>query len=182
MTEEWKPVAGYEGLYEVSNLGRVKSLNYHHTGKEGLLKQNIEKTNPYPYAMVCLYKDGKCATPKVHKLVAMAFIPNPDNLPQVNHKDEDSLNNCVNNLEWCTAKYNANYGTRNKRMAKSLTNGKASKKIAQYASPGFPCELINVWPSLNEIKRQKGWSIGNICAAIKENKTAYGFLWGYFEE
>lgn len=115
--EYWRPVVGYDGLYMVSNLGRVKSLNYMHTGKEHLLRL---LKNGGGYLQVDLWNCGKMKRYSVHRLVAMAFIPNPDNLPQVNHKDEDKLNNCVDNLEWCDGKYNSNYGTRNERISKSF--------------------------------------------------------------
>ena len=121
MTEEiWKPVVGYEGLYEVSSYGRVKSLDryvkysdgriYLHKGK--VLSLAKDKNG---YFVVSLYFNGKHNTIKVHRLVAQAFIPNPDNLPEVNHLDEDKTNNRVENLEWCDHKYNMNYGTRNIR-------------------------------------------------------------------
>ena len=117
--EEWKPVVGYEGIYEVSNLGRVKSLNYRCTGKEGILSL-IPQGNGYN--QVILYKNGKRKPHLVHRLVAQAFIPNPLGLPDVNHKIDDyehRSDNRVENLEWCTAKYNSNYGTRNEKLSKS---------------------------------------------------------------
>lgn len=106
------------GLYQVSNLGRVKSLNYLGHGKEMLKKPSLPKKtvmHPSQYYQVGLYKQGKCKTHKVHRLVAEAFIPNPNNLPQVNHIDCNPFNNCANNLEWCTAKYNANHKRNNRK-------------------------------------------------------------------
>lgn len=111
--EEWRDIPGYEGIYQVSNLGRVRSLDrkvHHWKGGFSLIKGRIltpNKQNTKGYYRVKL--DNKYRA--VHRLVAMAFIPNPDNLPQVNHKDENKLNNNVNNLEWCDNKYNTNYGT-----------------------------------------------------------------------
>ena len=112
MIEEWRPVVGYEGLYEVSNTGRVRSLDRYvktcygsyrlHKGK--VLSPGIR---PDGYLVVSL----QYRMFRVHRLVAEAFLPNPDNLPQVNHKDEDKSNNRVDNLEWCDSKYNNNYGT-----------------------------------------------------------------------
>lgn len=110
MIEIWKDITGYEGLYQVSNLGRVKSTQYFHGTNERILKP-ISTHNGY--FRVHLRKDGKLKTFKIHRLVAEAFIPNPDNLPQINHKDEDKTNNRVDNLEWCSARYNCNYGGRN---------------------------------------------------------------------
>lgn len=180
MQEIWKPITDYENLYEVSNIGRVKSLNYNHTGEEKLLKQKTNKKNGYH--TVVLYKYGKTEYPSVHRLVAQAFIPNPDNLPQVNHKDENTENNCVDNLEWCTAKYNLEYNNGQKRRACSRTNGKLSKQIAQYTFD-LPCELIKVWPSISEIERQTGYSKSNIFYCCNgKYKQAYGYQWAYWEE
>lgn len=107
-----------------------------------------------------------------HIVIARVFIPNPDNLPQVNHKDENPLNNCVDNLEWCTAEYNINYGTRNKRVAEKL-----SKKIAQYTLDG---RLVKIWDSMMDIERELGYAAGHICRCCKgQRKTAYGFIWKY---
>jgi len=95
--EIWKDVLGYEGIYEVSNLGNVKSLNYNHTKKERILKKCNGTQN---YHIVCLHKEGSSKTRKVHRLVALSLIPNPDNKPQVNHIDGDKQNNKIENLEW----------------------------------------------------------------------------------
>lgn len=104
--EIWKDIAGYEGLYQVSNLGNVLSLNYLGHGKKQLLKQTMTTNG---YKKVILWKNGVGKNYRVNRLVAAAFIPNPDNLPIVNHKDWNRLNNCADNLEWCTVKYNSNY-------------------------------------------------------------------------
>lgn len=119
--EEWRDIIGYEGIYQISNLGRVKSLNYNNTGKEGLRELDDDK---YGYKVINLYKNGKGKRYSVHRLVAIAFIPNPNNLPQVNHINEIKNDNRVENLEWCTNEYNHNYGTRNKRSGESK-----SKKV-----------------------------------------------------
>ena len=124
MTEEiWRPVVGFEGLYEVSSYGRVKSLKrpYENNGgiqwtKERILSPGKDKDG---YLQVNLHCNGKQHQRKIHRLVAQAFLPNPDNLPMVNHKDEDKTNNRVDNLEWCTAKYNSTYGTVRERAAKT---------------------------------------------------------------
>ena len=114
--EEWKNIVGYEGKYQISSLGRVKSLNYRNTGKEKILKQNINKG----YKEISLF-DGK--TKKiylVHRLVALHYISNPNNYPCVNHKDEDKTNNCVENLEWCSVSYNNKYGNRAKKVGEKI--------------------------------------------------------------
>ena len=117
MKEEWKDIKGYEGLYQVSNLGRVKSLGNNKSKKEKILDP---KPNMYGYKEVRLSKEGKRKPYKVHRLVAIYFIPNPNNYKEVNHKDEDKTNNHVSNLEWCDRKYNINYGTRNKKASDSM--------------------------------------------------------------
>lgn len=115
------------GLYQVSNLGRVKSLervSKHTKGymvhyKEKILTPTFEKNG---YARVILTKNGTSKLHYIHGLVAKAFLPNPKNLPEVNHIDEDKINNCVDNLEWCTHKYNSNYGMRNKKLSEAKRN------------------------------------------------------------
>ena len=108
----WKDIPGYEGLYQVSNTGQVRSLNYRQTGKTKILKQHTDKNG---YKKVGLSKNGKVKTYAVHRLVAKAFISNPNNLPYVNHKDENPSNNAVWNLEWCDCSYNTSYGTSRER-------------------------------------------------------------------
>ena len=132
MEEQWKDIKGYEGLYEVSNLGNVRSLDrtvkrgQGYTIKEGrVLTPFYEKKKGY--YQVVLAKDGKAKTYRVHRLVAIAFLENPYNYTDVNHKDEVKTNNNVDNLEWCTRKYNNNYGTKPERTRKSMmgnTNGR----------------------------------------------------------
>ena len=164
MEEIWKDVVGYEGLYEVSNLGRVR--------RDGKILKPTKIKNGYLY--VGLHKNGIQKTVRVHRLVASAFIPNPQNLPCVNHKDEDKTNNAVDNLEWCTSQYNANYGTRNERVAEKL-----SKPILQYDLNG---NFIREWPSASKVEEETGISNGNIsmcCLGRYGFKTAGGFVWRY---
>ena len=116
--EVWRDIEGYEGKYQVSNKGRVKSLNYHRSDKKKILKQSKHKSG---YLYVALYKDGERKYYGVHRMVAQAFLSNPENYPEVNHKDENPLNNCVENLEWCTREYNINYGTRIERFVKTVS-------------------------------------------------------------
>ena len=106
MEEIWKDVPGYEGLYQVSNIGEVRSLFYRGSKKIQLLKPAQDKKG---YLRVTLYKDKKTHTLQIHRLVGMAFIPNPNNLPCINHKDCNPGNNHVENLEWCDVKYNNQY-------------------------------------------------------------------------
>ena len=132
MKEEWRDIKGFEGKYMVSNLGRFKSLNYRRTGKEKILEGYPDKDG---YLYVQLWKDGKVKNCRINRLVAQAFLENPQNLPEVNHKDEDKTNNRVENLEWCTTQYNIKYGTGIKRRAEKLKGRKLSeehkKKIAE---------------------------------------------------
>lgn len=113
MKEEWKDIEGYEGKYQVSNLGNVKSLK---TNRNLYYSKSCRNRN---YLRVGLYKNKKRVMFSIHKLVAETFIPNQKNLPQVNHKDENPSNNCVTNLEWCTCKENINYG--NRQLRKYMT-------------------------------------------------------------
>ena len=169
MNEIWKDIDGYEGLYQVSNLGNVKSLNYNRTGKERILKPG---TNGSGYLHVILCKNGKIRLFKVHRLVAKAFLENPDHKSDVNHKDENKTNNCVENLEWMTRQENINFGTHNERMAKSL-----SKSVFQYSLDG---KIIKEWPSTMQIERDLGFSPGNISQCCNEKyKTAYGYIWKF---
>lgn len=119
MQEEWRDVKGYEGRYKVSSLGRVYSHLTHRYLKNG------HTVRGYCFVSLCL--DGRPKNFLVHRLVATSFIPNPLNLPEVNHKDENRENNRVDNLEWCTPKYNCQYGTRNYRVG--VKNG---KRVAMY--------------------------------------------------
>ena len=117
--EIWKDIEGYEGLYQISSYGRIKSLRDHHGNyREKILKQGTRKDG---YKNTALSKDGKLKTYSVHRLVAAAFLDNPNNYPCVNHKDEQKYNNYVENLEWCTSKYNCNYGTKSERQSKAIT-------------------------------------------------------------
>lgn len=125
--EIWKDIEGYEGLYQVSNKGRVKSF---HSGEGKIMKPG---THPLGYKSVTLFKDKKGKVAKVHRLVAQAFIPNPENLPVINHKDENPSNNNVENLEWCTQKYNLNYGTCQERKEKTRAENKVRKELGWLA-------------------------------------------------
>ena len=170
MTKEiWRDIEGYEGLYQVSDQGRVKSLVRKGRKSERILKPGVMHDG---YVGVNLYSGGKPKTLKVHRLVCEAFHENPDNKPQVNHINEIKTDNRASNLEWCTRKQNINHGSRNERVAKAQ-----SKPVAQYAQDG---ELIKIWPSTREVERQAGFRHGYICqSANGKRKQAYGFIWKY---
>lgn len=182
MEEIWKDIEGYEGLYQVSNLGRVKSLERWRKGntKPVLIKEKIKipRDNGRGYFITFLYKNNKQRNEYIHRLVAMAFIPNPDNLPQVNHKDENKANNCVDNLEWCTCKYNNGYGTKRERLTlTNRNNKKTSTPILQFDLDG---NFIKEWPSMREVSRSGVARCENVyraCAGIY--KQANGFIWRY---
>ena len=171
MEEIFKEIEGYEGLYLISNLGRVKSLSKKIWNGKGYYNRNEINIKPAKdkdgYLYVQLSKDNIQKPYKVHRLVAQAFIENPNNLPQVNHKDEDKTNNHVTNLEWCTPKYNLNYGTLKERF-KLRTN-----------KPILCVETGEVFKSASEIKRLFGFDKSYIGVSCKNNKTAYGFHWKY---
>ena len=163
--EIWKDIEGYEGLYQVSNKGRVKSL---YKGSERILKPH---DNGRGYLRVHLTKENTSKNIRVHRLVALAFIPNPNNLPEINHRDENKKNNCVENLEWCDRGYNVNYGTRNERV---------SRKILQYSKSE---EFIREWQSAAEVKRVLGIDRAHISACCKGKlKSSGGFVWRYKEK
>ena len=172
MEEEiWCTINGYEGQYQVSDQGRVRSLKF---GKERIRKPI---RNTQGYLQVDLWKNGDIKNWLVHRLVAQAFIPNPDNLPQVNHKDEDKENNSVQNLEWCDGKYNINYGTRIQRVSDKMTNGKLSKPVLQYTKSG---KLVREWKSARDVERNLGYFhnyISNCCNG--KCRFAYGYIWKF---
>ena len=177
--EIWKPIVGYDG-YEVSNLGNVRSLNYKHTGN---IKKLTLVISYYGYYVLYLYKKGKRKQYKVHRLVAEAFLPNTNNLPFINHKDECKTNNFVwinedgtidpekSNLEWCSVAYNNTYNDKAKKQALKRT-----KPVKQLDKNG---NIITIWPSIMEAKRN-GFNAGCICACCNNKlKTHRGCLWAY---
>ena len=167
----WKDIEGYEGLYKISDKGRVKSLKQ---GKEKILKPLCDRLG---YLFINLYKNGDMKKCLIHRLVAQAFIPNTNSLPQVNHKDEDKTNNKVENLEWCSAKYNNSFGTRIQRVAEKMTNGKTSKPVLQYTKDG---KFVKEWKSTHDIERNLGYDHSLISACCRgKYKSAYGYVWKY---
>lgn len=151
--EEFRDIPGYEGMYEVSNLGRVRR-----DGK--ILKPSKNKKG---YLQVSLCKNGTKKNARIHRLVAQSFISNPQNLPQINHKDEDKTNNAVENLEWCDSKYNNNYSL--------------SKPVLQYDLLG---NFIREWPSMIKVEEELGIYNSSISQCCLGNlKSAGGFIWKY---
>lgn len=181
--EEWKNIPNYED-YQVSTLGRVKRLAYYKKvcgGSKQYCKERILKPQKIErgYQAVMLSKNSKVKSFLVHRLVAMVFIPNPDNLPQVNHKDENTSNNCVDNLEWCNQCYNSNYGTSKYRISDKLKNGILSKPVEQYCKNG---RFIMEYPSASEASRVLGLSVSGIISCCNNNhKYSHcgGYQWKY---
>ena len=178
MDEIWKDIPGYETRYQVSNIGRVRSLDYsfidilgHHRFHKGkILKLHLDE---HGYYKVNLYLNRDIHESFVHRLVALAFIPNPNNLPFINHKDENPKNNHVENLEWCTHKYNVNYGSHNERVSRAL-----SIPVSQFDMEG---NWIRNWPSIISVNRElgtKGNMVGDCCYDNKTDAlTAKGYIW-----
>lgn len=190
--EIWRDVKKYEGKYQISSFGRVRSLprkswnGYTYWEQPGrILKLSMLKNG---YKSVCLYRDNKPKKFLVHRLVAEAFISNPNNYPQVNHKDENRSNNKMENLEWCTAMYNAHYGnhmrklTAARRTSKQRNiarkNGrKASKKVLQLTMSG---KVVQEWSSMSEAARFGNFRVAGISDCCR-GKTKYhaGYKWKY---
>lgn len=168
--EEWRDIPNYKGLYQVSNMGNVRSMNYNHTGKERILKPRTKKSG---YLFVALCKDSKVKQYYLHRLVAQAFVPNddPENKTEVNHIDESVNNNKASNLNWMTPKENSNWGTGIERSRK-----KRSKPVKQLTLNGA---LVTIWPSTIEAGRN-GFSQGAVCACCNGQYETYkGFRWVY---
>lgn len=185
MEETWKDIPGYEGMYQVSNQGNVRSLNW---GNRGYVRNLYLKKHNRGYRHVELAKDGKRKAFTVHRLVATAFIPNPNNYPTINHLDEDKTNNCVENLEWCTASHNVQYSIDRHPNAYKHGGGKYSprawkyggRKIVQLTLDG---SFVREWADIIAIKKTRfsnAWSITQCCHGNR--KTAYGFKWRFADE
>lgn len=170
--EEWKDVLGYEGIYVINNYGVVMNAT----------KGNIlsTKKNNRGYVQIHLYKNAICKMMLVHRLVAIAFIDNKNNYPQINHIDENKENNHVSNLEWCTNKYNRHHGTGIERMAKNhdykAIGLKNSKPVYQIDKDG---NIVNRFCAIIEAQRQTGINEANIRRSMQKNHHAGGYKWKY---
>lgn len=171
MEEEWRPIKGYEGLYEVSNMGRVKSL---HANEEIVLKQAEYRNG---YMGVSLSKDGTVNMKLVHRLVAIAFIKNPNNYEFVNHKDGDKKNNTVGNLEWCTRSYNTKHAYDHKLMTRNEQKKSVIlyKRYGEYDSITEAAEALGVEPQTLSHAMRKNSSIKGFIGVIdKDTHVRYG--------
>ena len=158
-----RDIPGYEGLYAATSCGRVWSYR-----RKKFLKPGNDGRG---YKIVSLSKNGERKTYKIHRLVVETYLPNPDNLPQVNHKDENKANNALQNLEYCDAAYNTNYGTGKERSAKAR-----SKKIQCI-------ETQEVFDSIKDAAKAINRSTGNICDCLAgRNKTTAGYHWKYYDQ
>lgn len=156
-----KDVAGYEGLYAVTSCGKVWSY------RRKKFLTPVATGNGYLRVGLC--KDGQIKLYMVHRLVADAYIPNPENLPQINHRDENKTNNCLQNLEWCDAKYNHNYGTINERISNSR-----KIPILQFTMEG---KFVREWSSAKDVGEEVR---ANICHCLRGKlPSAYGYKWVY---
>lgn len=170
MREIWKDIKGFEGHYMVSNLGRIKTLNYKRKKTEKILTTTIN--NGYPF--IVLWNKDKGYGKKVHRLVAEAFIPNPENKPCVDHINTIRDDNRVENLRWCNHSENlSNSLTKEKRK-----NCRTCKPIKQLTQEGF---IVAIYNSLSEASEKTGYNKGNIgeCANGKKYKTVGGYKWEY---
>lgn len=185
--EKWLPVVGYEDLYEVSNFGRIRSMTrilskrnrwgktINYTIKS---KQIATSYNNKGYKIVHLYKNKKFKSFLLHRLVAKSFVPNPNNLAEINHKDENKENNNADNLEWCTRKENNNYGIQSKE-GRRKTSKFRMKKVCQYNKEGI---LINVYDGIRIAEEMTNINNQNICKCCKgKAKTAGGYFWKYYD-
>lgn len=178
--EIWKDVKGYEGYYQVSNMGRVKSMRVLKTPKNGAICRknaflSTKTTHDKRYIIVALCRDGEIKPTPVHRLVAETFIPNPNNLPFVNHKDEDPTNNHVDNLEWCTCAYNLAYNNGYARRAE--TRRKSYKRVLQIDDNG---RVVQEWESAIAAARGMGCALASISRAINGHRKrvrGYKFVW-----
>lgn len=183
MAEEWSDIEGYEGLYMISDMGRVKSMNYRRTGKEKIMKPSKQNNG---YLQVNLSKNSKHNRFLVHRLVALAFIPNPDNKPNIDHINTIKDDNRADNLRWTTQKENVNNPISRKNYLDNLhTVGKFgkdnyhSKAVYQYS---LDDKLIRKWDSMMDVQRDLRFKQSHISSCCSgKRKTAYSYKWKYAE-
>lgn len=180
--EEWRDIKEYEGLYQVSNYGNVRSLDRIIKSKNGVIKHirgriiRQETNDGYKYCSLC--KSGIAKPQKVHRLVACAFIPNPQNHPYINHKDENKSNNKVDNLEWCSKWYNEHYGCFHEKSVSRLRE-KIGRKIVQYTING---DFVNEYDTICDVA-MGGFSVYSVSDCLRHKIVSHkGFVFRYKEE
>lgn len=186
MTPEWRPVVGYEGIYEVSSCGSVRSLDRAIPYKSSGQRANIKGRTLTPiknkagYLRVNLCVDGKRRAKYLHQIVAEAFLDNPYGLCSINHKDENKANNCVDNLEWCDSRYNDNYGSRNERISANRANKGGRSVTAMNPDTGEE----KTYPSIRSAERSGysrstiSWILGNqTCKRTGKQRMYRGLVW-----
>ena len=180
--EVWKDIPGYEGLYQVSDQGRVKSLGRFVGAKNRGVRQQAERllkplNTGKNYFRVCLYKGGVMERPLVHRLVAMAFLPNTEEFEEVNHKDGNKWNNVASNLEWASHKANMQHAFATGLNGRAhLLNNKGSKPVSQFNES---MEMIATYPSMHEAERQTGIDQGRISQSARHGFKAAGYYWKF---
>lgn len=172
LQEIWVDIKGYEGLYQISNKGRVKAP----AKKSGFLRRKEKILSGFvkdnDYLCIDLHKDNKCKKFYIHRLVALHFLDNPENYPCINHKDYNKKNNCVENLEWCSYKYNNDYSNCNAKSAilKRIKIIQFDKKL----------NFIKFWNSATDAAKTLNISNSSITACCRNRvKSAYGYIWKY---
>ena len=197
--EIFKDIKGYEETYQISDIGTVLRKGHYRTDITNRSRYYSEKIlapikSHSGYLRIGLWKEGKVKRCFIHRLVAEAFIPNTDKLPQINHIDENKENNCVENLEWCTSKYNCNYGTRTKRQAETIKGNKHPKPMLGKIGKKHPCSkpiyqydldgnFIKKWDCAGDVQREVGYGRGNLNnCALGKCQTAYGYKWAFKED
>lgn len=185
MTKLWRDIKGFEGFYQVSDTGDVRSVDrtiIFSDGRERFFHGKVlsPSVGNHGYKTIVLKKNGLCRAFTIHRLVANAFIPNPNGFSEVNHKDEDKLNNFVGNLEWCSHKYNMSYGTKIERMLLNRDSKALAKKHEKPVLSIDPDGNIALYLSVTAGAKTNGLDVSSVSACCRgKYKTCGGLIWNY---